>query len=267
MSERTAVSESVFTPIHRSHPPPIGTWTIDPADSGVALSLSWRKLRLRTIIGRLQCLGVVHLDDLPSVGVIRFQQPSGMPVLTMALDPASVETDDADLNTLLRSPDVDALRRRWWTLRSESLEVLAGGTLRVMATLTAQGTEGLVELRLKINAGASSRGLLVVEGRGVLNRHAFGIDRRASIFEPKVLLDLAFRARRVAGGIGTQANSVTDGCPACRPARVRSKSSAERGASVGQARPSAGSGTLQTVVAAITMTGQLARPGADRDAA
>jgi polyisoprenoid-binding protein YceI len=261
MSERTAVSESVFTPIHQSHPPPIGTWTIDPPDSGVALS--WRKLRLRTITGRLQCLGVVHLDDLPPVGVIRFQQPSGLPVLTMALDPASVETGDADLNTLLRGPDVDALRRRWWTLRSESLEVLAGGTLRVIATLTAQGTEGLVELRFKINAGASSRGLLVMEGRGVLDRHAFGIGKRASIFEPKVQLDLAFRARRVATGIGTQANSVTDGCPAS----VRSKSSAERGASVGQARPSAGSRTLQTVVAAITMTGQLARPGADRDAA
>jgi len=102
-----------------------------------------------------------------------------------------------------------------------------------------------------------------MEGRGVLDRHAFGIGKRASIFEPKVQLDLAFRARRVAGGIGTQANSVADGCPAS----VRSKSSAERRASVGQARPSAGSGTLQIVIAAITMTGQLARPGADRDAA
>jgi hypothetical protein len=230
MSERTAVSEFVFTKIHQSHPPPIGTWAIDPADSGVAF-LSWRRLRFKSTTGRLQCLGVVHLDDLPPVGVIRFQQLSGLPVLTMALELASLETDGADLNTLFRGPDVDALRRRWWTVHSESLEVLAGGTLRVIATLTAQGTEGLVELRFKINAGASSRGLLVMEGRGVLDRHAFGIGKRAWIFEPKVQLDLAFRARRVAGGIGTQANSVTDGCPACRPASVHSKSSGERGAS------------------------------------
>jgi polyisoprenoid-binding protein YceI len=119
-----------------SQPRPTGTWTIDPADSTV--SFAWPKLRLWTITGRLHGMGVIHLDGLPPVGVVRFEQPSGLPVLTMALDPASVETQDADLDAMLRGPDYfDAVRHRWWTLRSQSLEVLATGTWRVMATLTA----------------------------------------------------------------------------------------------------------------------------------
>ena len=59
----------------------------------------------------------------------------------MARDPSSVETHDADLDARLRSPEVfDVLRHRWWLLRSESLEILPSGALRVMATLTANGT-------------------------------------------------------------------------------------------------------------------------------
>jgi hypothetical protein len=73
----------------RSHPSPVGTWTIDPADSTV--SFAWPKLRLWTITGRLRGMGVIHLDGLPPVGVVRFEQPSGLPVLTMTLDPASVD--------------------------------------------------------------------------------------------------------------------------------------------------------------------------------
>ena len=90
MSKFTAVSEPVFTAIDRSHPPPTGTWTINPAATSV--SLAWRKVRLWTVTGRLPCLDVVHLDDVPPVGVIRVQQPSGLPVRTMALDPLSEET-------------------------------------------------------------------------------------------------------------------------------------------------------------------------------
>jgi len=106
----------------RSHPPPTGTWTINPADTSV--SLAWRKLGLWTVSGRLPCLDVVHLDDVPPVGVIRVQQPSGLPVRT----------------------------------------------------------------------------------------------------------------------ISTQVDLIADGCTACQPASVRSEFSTERGASEGQARPSAGSG-------------------------
>jgi hypothetical protein len=42
-------------PTDRSHPRPIGTWTIDPALSSV--SLAWRKLRLWTSTGRRPCVG------------------------------------------------------------------------------------------------------------------------------------------------------------------------------------------------------------------
>ena len=184
-----------MTAINRSHPSPIGTWTIDPADSSVALA--WRKLRLWTFTGRRHCLGVLHLDDLPPVGVIRFQQPSGLPVLTMALEPARVESGDTNLAATLRGPAVpDALRHRWWTLRSESLEVLPGGTWRVMATLTANSTQGLVELRLEVDPEASGHDWLVLRGRGVLDRRAF-MGKRASIFGPTIQLDLTVRARRV----------------------------------------------------------------------
>jgi len=59
---------------------PTGTWTMDPTHSSVWLA--WRKLRLGTVTGWRHCFGVIHLDDLPPVGVIRFQQPSELPVLT-----------------------------------------------------------------------------------------------------------------------------------------------------------------------------------------
>jgi polyisoprenoid-binding protein YceI len=196
MSKRTATSEPASIAIDRPHRPPTGTWTIDPADSSV--TLAWRKLRLWSLTGQLHCLGVIHLDDLPPVGVIRFQQPSGLPVLTMALDPAGLETQDARLTTILRGPDaVDVLWPRWWTLRSESLEVLPGGTWRVMATLTANGTQGLVELRFEIDPGATGRDWLVLRGRGVLDRRAFGTRRRPSMFGPTTQLDLTLRARPV----------------------------------------------------------------------
>jgi polyisoprenoid-binding protein YceI len=179
----------------RSHPSPVGTWTIDPADSSV--SFAWRKLRLWTITGQLHGMGVIHLDGLPPVGVIQFEQPSGLPVLTMTLDPASVETHDADLDAMLRGPDYfDAVRHRWWTLRSESLEVLPTGTWRVMATLTARGTAALVELRFAAIPGGSGPDGLVLRGRGVLERRAFGIGRQASTFDPQIQLDLAVRANR-----------------------------------------------------------------------
>jgi polyisoprenoid-binding protein YceI len=181
----------------RSHPSPVGTWTIDPADSRV--SFAWPKFRLWSITGRLHCMGVIHLDGLPSVGVVRFEQPSGLPVLTMTLDPASVETGDADLDAMLRGPDYfDAVRHRWWTLRSESLEVLPTGTWRVMATLTARGTAALVELRFAVIPGASGPDGLVLRGRGVLDRRAFGIGRQAWSFGPLIQLDLVVRANRAA---------------------------------------------------------------------
>jgi polyisoprenoid-binding protein YceI len=186
-----------MTATDRSHPSPIGTWTIDPADSSVAFA--WRKLRLWTITGRRHFRGVIHLDELPPVGVIRFQQPSGLPVLTMALDPANLEAHDADLNPMLRGPDiVDGLGRRWWTLHSESLEILPTGDWRVMATLTANGTEGLVELRLEVDPEASGQDGLVLRGRGVLDRRAFGISRQAWSFGPQIQLDLTVRANRAA---------------------------------------------------------------------
>jgi polyisoprenoid-binding protein YceI len=168
MTLRLELREPADAATDRSHPPPpIGTWIIDPADS--SLSFAWRKLRFWTITGRRPCLGVIHLDELPPVGVIRFLHPSGLPVLTMALDPASLETQDADLDTMLGGPDaVDVAQHRWWTLRSESLELLPGGTWRVMATLTARGTQGLVELHLEVEPEASGHHWLVLRGRGVL---------------------------------------------------------------------------------------------------
>ena len=66
----------------RSPSDPYGTWTIDPATSTVCFA--WRALGLWTVTGRRQCLGAIHLDDLPPAGVIRFEQPSNLPVLTMA---------------------------------------------------------------------------------------------------------------------------------------------------------------------------------------
>ena len=190
------------TAIDRSRLGPIGTWVLDPA--GSSLSFPWRKLRLWTITGRLHCLGVIHLDELPPVGVIRFEQPSGLPVLTMALDPASIETDDADLDARLRSREgFDVQRYRWWTLRSESLEILPTGAWRVMATLTTTGNPGLLELHLEVDPKASSTDWLVLGGHGVLDRRAFGIASPASTV-PKIRLDLAVRARRVGSHTRTQ---------------------------------------------------------------
>ena len=180
----------------RSPPDPRGTWTIDPADSIV--SFGWRTLRLWTITGRPHCLGAIHLDELPPVGVIRFQQPSGLPVLTMAFDPASLKPGAAERNAMLCEPDGGAVRRqRWWTLHSQSLEILPSGAWRVMATLTAHRTPGLVELRLDVDPKASGRDWLVLRGRGVLDRQAFATGKRASSFYLTIRLELTVHARRV----------------------------------------------------------------------
>jgi polyisoprenoid-binding protein YceI len=168
---------------HPSHPSPPATWTIDPSHSSV--SLAWRKHRLWTITGRRHCFGVIHLDQLPPLGVIQFAPPSGLPVLTMALDLASAEPDDTALDAVLGGPEVvDAGRHRWWTLRSESLEVLPTGVWRVMAILTLNGSAGLVELQLEVDAKASSADWLVLRGHGVLDRRAFGMGGPASTVTP-----------------------------------------------------------------------------------
>jgi hypothetical protein len=177
-----------------SHAELHGTWAIDPADSIV--SYGWRVLRLWTVTGRLHCLGTLHLDELPPVGVVRFRQASGLPVLTMALGPASLETGDADLNAMLCGPDGAVRRQRWWTLHSQSLEILPSGAWRVMATLTAHRTLGLVELCLEADSKASGRDWLVLRGRGVLDRRAFATGRRASRLDPTIRLELAVHARR-----------------------------------------------------------------------
>jgi hypothetical protein len=167
----------------RSPSDPYGTWTIDPATSTVCFA--WRTLRLWTVTDRRQCLGVIHLDELPPVGVIRFRQPSGLPVLTMASDPASLETGEADQ------------RQRWWTLHSQSLEILPGGAWRVMATLTAHRTPRLVELLLEADPKAGGRDRLVLRGRSVLDRRAFAAGKRPSSLDPTIRLELAIHARRV----------------------------------------------------------------------
>jgi hypothetical protein len=174
----------------RSLPP--GTWTIDPTDSGVMVA--WPTLRLWTKTRRLHAFGVIHLDELPPVGAIRFQQPSGLPVLTMALDQATAQ----------RAPDLDAMRggsdgsgHRWWTLRSQSLEVLPTGTWRIMATLTAGSGATLVELHLEVDPKASRRHVLVRRGRGVLDRRALGLGRRAWGLGPRIQLGLALHATPV----------------------------------------------------------------------
>jgi polyisoprenoid-binding protein YceI len=192
LRERSAPAVTATNP---SPPSPTGTWVIDPSHSGV--SLAWREHRLWTITGRLHCFGVIHLDALPPVEVIQFEQPSGLPVLTIALDPASVEPHHTDLNAMLGGPDVVGVRRpRWWTLHSQSLEVLPAGAWRVMATLTANGTRGLVELHLEVDRGPSDPDGLVLRGRGVLDRRG-GTAGPVSALTPQIRLDLALRARRV----------------------------------------------------------------------
>jgi hypothetical protein len=184
------------TTTDRLHSDPSGTWTIDPTHSIVAFTS--RALRLWAITGRRHCSGVIHLDELPPVGVIRFQQPSGLPVLTMTLDPACLEMGTADLNAMLSGPDVGAVRRqRWWMLHSQSLEILRSGGWRVMATLTAYGTHGLVELCLEVDPEQSRSGWLVLRGRGVLDRRALAIGTRASSLDPTIQLKLAIHARQV----------------------------------------------------------------------
>ena len=184
-------SQPGATTTGQTHPPPTGTWTIDPAEGSVWFAS--RRLRLWTITGRLHSVGVIHLDELPPLGVIRFQQPSGLPVLTIALDPASIQTPSA----VLAGSDVGAVsKQRWWTLRSESLEILPSGIWRVMATLTADGTPGLVELHLEIEPAPSDPDRLVLRGGGVLDRAAFG-GKRASNLGPQIRLELAVRARKL----------------------------------------------------------------------
>jgi hypothetical protein len=116
---------------------------------------------------------------------------------------------DADLDAMRCGPDaVDVMRPWWWTLRSQSLEVLPSRTWRVMATLTAWGSSGLVELRLEVDPEASRRDGLVLRGRGMLDRRAFGMGKRASILDPKIQLELALYATRVEPRTSTERHQV-----------------------------------------------------------
>ena len=149
-------SAPAVTPTNPSPPTPTGIWTI--------VSLAWRKHRLWNITGRLHCFGVIHLDELPPVGVVQFEPASELPVLTLALDPASVQPHHSDLNAILGGPD---------------------------------GTPGLVELHLEVDLEASSPNRLVLQGRGVLDPRGFAIARPMSTPTPHLRLELAVRARRV----------------------------------------------------------------------
>jgi hypothetical protein len=184
MTTRLGHSQPVTTTTDRPPPDLRGTWTIDPTTSVV--SFAWRALRLWTITGRWHCSGVIHLDGLPPVGVIRFQQPSGLPFLTMELDPVSPQTGTADR------------RQRRCTLHSHSLETLPGGAWRVMATLTTHRALELIELRIEVDPKHSRRDWLALRGRAVLARRALATGRRASSLDPTIWLELAVHARRVA---------------------------------------------------------------------
>jgi hypothetical protein len=123
----------------------------------------------------------------------------------MAFDPPSLQTGDVDLNAMGCGPDMGAVRRpRWWTLDSQSLEILPSGTWRVMATLTAHSTPGPVELGLEVDPKASGRDWLVLRGRGVLDRRAFATGKGASTLDPTIRLELVVHARRVETHPGTE---------------------------------------------------------------
>ena len=66
----------------------------------------------------------VQLDALPPVGAILFHQASDLPVLTMALHPASGQRD----HDLDGTGGCDVSGHQWWTLHSHSLEVLPTGS-------------------------------------------------------------------------------------------------------------------------------------------
>jgi hypothetical protein len=170
----------------RSLPP--GTWTIDPADSSVVLA--WRTLGLWTTTSRLHGFGVLHLDALPPVGAISFHQASDLPVLTMALNPASGQWD----HDLDGTSGCDVSGHQWWTLHSHSLEVLPTGSWRVTATLTTPSGSTLVELHLEVDPTAGRGDLLVMRGHGVLDRRAVDPSRPALGVGPRILLELVLHA-------------------------------------------------------------------------
>jgi hypothetical protein len=95
---------------------------------------------------------------------------------------------------------VDVRRHRWWTLRSESLEILPTDAWRIMAILTAAGTPGMVELHLEVDREASRPDWLVLRGRGAraagLRQCQAGLDPHSP--DP----DRPGRARRVEDRIG-----------------------------------------------------------------
>ena len=75
-----------------------------------------------------------------------------------------------------------------------------------MATLTAHGTHGLVELCLEVDLEQSRPGWLVLRGRGMLDRRALAIGKRAWRFDPTIRLDLAVRATRVETRTSTESH-------------------------------------------------------------
>jgi hypothetical protein len=65
-----------------------------------------------------------------------------------------------------------------------------------MATLTTHRILELVELRIEVDPEHSCGDWLVLRGRGVLDRRALAIGKRAWSFDPTIRLELAVHARR-----------------------------------------------------------------------
>jgi hypothetical protein len=174
------------TTIDRSPADLRGTWTIDPAIS--AGSVAWRTLGLWTVTGRRHCVGVIHLDALPAVAVVCFEQPSGLPVLTMALAPAGLEPGAAD-----RQQQCWRLTARAW----RSCPVASGGSWP--PSPPTRRWDWWSRAWRSTPSTAAGTGWCC-GGGGVLDRRFFPTSRPPWSFGPMPRLELAVHARRQESG-------------------------------------------------------------------
>ncbi len=140
-----------------------GRWRVDPERAHVGFRV--KKMGLYRVKGRFR--------DVK--GAVEFNSAGARAELV--IDAASITTRMPPRDLHLRSADfLDVKRHPEITVRAASVQVEAGGRLRIPAAFDVHGDRDTVELAGEMHPGAGAERVLRL--RGELDRHDFGIRAR-----------------------------------------------------------------------------------------
>jgi polyisoprenoid-binding protein YceI len=146
---------------------PSGTWVVDPVHSSVGFEV--KHMMIATVRGHFGS----YEGTLEAAPDYHDSRMSG------SADVASIDTNDADRDAHLRSPDFfDAERYPRIDYRSTAVEHVDGGHYRVIGELTIKGVTREIEVDAYVQGAAADpwgRERVGIAVRGVIDRTDFGL--------------------------------------------------------------------------------------------